>query len=93
MRLVARRESFEDPHALLGRGLVDVDLLEAARERAVALEVAVLLIGRRAHAAERPVRQAGLQEVRGVDGRALGGAGAEDRVDLIDEEDEALALA
>jgi hypothetical protein len=38
VRLVAVAQALEDLHGLLGRGLVDADLLEAPLERGVALE-------------------------------------------------------
>ena len=65
--LVARREALEDLHRVVDRRLVHVDPLEAARERAVALEVAVLLEGGRAHAAQLAGLQQRLQQVRRVD--------------------------
>ena len=64
-----------------------LDALEAARQRAVALEVAVLLERGRAHAAQLAVLQERLQHVRRVDRRALRGARAEHGVDLVDEHD------
>ena len=91
--LVARREPLQDAHRLVARRLAHVDLLEAARERAVALEVAVLLVGGRAHEAQLAGLKQRLEQVRGVDGRALGRPGAEDRVHLVDEQDRILALA
>jgi hypothetical protein len=48
--------------------------------------LAVLVERRRADAAELAARERRLQQVRGV-GRAFGGAGADDRVQLVDEED------
>ena len=71
----------------IGR-LVDVDLLEAAHQRAVLLEVlAVFLVGGRADAAQRARLQRRLQQVGGVHGAAGGGAGADHGVDLVDEQD------
>ena len=65
--------------------------LEAPLERRVLLDVlAVLVERRRADRAQLAARQHRLQQVGGVD-RALGGAGADDRVQLVEEEDD-LAL-
>ncbi len=49
--------------------------------------MAVFLLGRRAHAAQLAAGQQGLQHARRVDRCALGRAGPEDRVDLVDEQD------
>ena len=70
------------------RRLADEDGLEAALERSVLLDVlAVLVERRRADRTQLAAREHRLQEVGGVD-RALGGAGADDRVQLVDEEDD-----
>ena len=75
------------------RGLDDVDLLEAARERVVLLEdAAVFLVGGRADAAQLAVREHRLDEVRGVHDAARRGAGADHGVDLVDEQDRARLL-
>ena len=75
---------------VLDRGLLHVDLLEAAHQRAVLLEVLpVLLVGRGANAAHRAGLQRGLQKVGGVHGAARGGARTDDGVDLVDEQDRA----
>jgi hypothetical protein len=51
--LEARLQALQDLHGLLDRGLVDVDLLEAPRQRVVLLEdAAVLVVGGRADALE-----------------------------------------
>ena len=69
-------------------GSSDHDGLEAALERGVGLDVLAVLVERgRADGAQLAARQHRLQQVRGVD-RALGGAGADDRVQLVDEEDD-----
>ena len=81
-------QPLEDLERVLDRRLVDVDLLEPPRQRPVLLEVlAVLLVGGRAHAAQRARLQRRLQQVRGVHRPAAGRAGADHRVDLVDEED------
>jgi hypothetical protein len=75
MLLEVGLEALEDLHRVLDRGLVHVDLLEAARERAVLLEVlAELLVGGGAHAAELAALEGGLEEVGRVHGAARGRA-------------------
>ena len=71
----------------LDRRLLDHDRLEAALEGGVALDVLAVLVERgRADALQLAARQGGLEDVGGVDG-ALGGAGADERVQLVDEQD------
>src|SRR5206468_11848621 len=71
-----------------GRRLPDEDRLEATLERGVLLDVlAVLVERRRADAAQLAAREHRLEHVRRVDG-ALGRASADDRVQLVDEEDQ-----
>ncbi len=92
MVLVARADPHEDRDGLLDRGLLDHDGLEAALERGVALDVlAELVERRRADALELAARERWLQDVGRVD-RALGGAGADERVQLIDEEDDVVRV-
>ena len=68
--------------------LADEDRLEAPLERRVLLDVlAVLVERRRADRAQLAAREHRLQEVRRVDG-ALRRARADDRVQLVDEEDD-----
>ena len=70
------------------RRLADDDRLEAPLERRVLLDVlAVLVERRRADRAQLAARQHRLEHVGRVDG-ALGRAGADDRVQLVDEEDD-----
>ena len=72
-------------------GLADEHGLEAALERGVLLDVlAVLVERRRADAAQLAAGEHRLEQVGRVD-RALGRAGADDGVQLVDEEDD-LAL-
>jgi hypothetical protein len=86
--LVARLEALQDLDGLGHRRLADVDALEPPGQRAVALErVAVVLERRRADAAQVAVGQRRLEHVGGVHRAARGGAGADDRVDLVDEQD------
>ena len=88
--LEVRLQALEDGDRVLDRRLLDVDLLEAADERAVLLEVLpVLLVGRRADAAHAARLQGRLQKVGRVHGAARGGAGTDDGVDLVDEQDRA----
>ncbi len=72
---------------------LDDDRLEAALEGAVLLDVLAVLVERGgADGLDLAARQGRLQHVRGVD-RALGGAGADQRVELVEEEDDVLRLA
>src|SRR5581483_1928637 len=88
VRLVRLLQAAEDRDRVRHRRLADEDRLEAALERRVLLDVlAVLVERRRADAAQLAPRQHGLQHVGGVD-RALGRARTDDRVQLVDEEDE-----
>src|SRR5712691_7182663 len=88
--LVVGLEAAQDLDRILDRRLVDVDLLEAADERPVLLEiVAVFLVGRRADAADDAAGQRRLQEVGGVHRPARCRAGADHGMDLVDEEDRA----
>ena len=90
--LVAVAQAAQDLDGLLDRRLVDADLLEAPLERRVALEVlAVLVERRRADRLQLAARERRLEDRRGVD-RALGGAGADEVVQLVDEQDDVAAL-
>ena len=89
--LVALLQAAQDRDRVLDRGRPDEDRLEAALEGGVLLDVlAVLVERRRADEAQLAARQHRLDHVAGVH-RALGGAGADDRVQLVDEGDD-LAL-
>ena len=91
--LEARAQPTQDLDGFGNRRLDDIDLLEAARERMVLLEdAAVLLVGRRADAAQLAVRQCGLDQVRGVHDATRGGARADHGVDLVNEQDGARQL-
>ena len=88
VRLVLLLQAAQDRDRVGDRRLADEDRLEAALERGVLLDVlAVLVERRRADRAQLPAREHRLEQVRGVDG-ALGRAGADDRVQLVDEEDD-----
>ena len=88
VRLVALLEPAQDRDRVLDRRLADVDRLEAPLERRVLLDVLLVLVER--GGADRAQLAAGehrLEQVGGVDG-ALGGAGADDRVQLVHEQDD-----
>ena len=90
--LVAVAQPAQDLDGLVDRGLVDADLLEAALERGVALEVLAVLVERgRADRLQLAARERRLEDRGGVD-RALGGAGADEVVELVDEQDDVAAL-
>ncbi len=91
MVLVALAQSAQDRDRLLDRWLVDVDRLEAPFERGVLLDVLAVLVERGcADRVQLASREHRLEQVRGVHG-ALGGAGTDDGVQLVDEQDD-LAL-
>ena len=91
MHLVALLEPAQDRDRVLDTRLADVHRLEAALERRVLLDVLAVLVERgRADRAELAAREHRLEHVAGVH-RALGGAGADDRMQLVDEHDD-LAL-
>ena len=88
MDLVALLEAAEDRDRVLHRRLFHVDRLEAPLERRVLLDVLLVLVeGRRADGPQLPARERRLEHVGGVHG-PLGGAGADERVQLVDEEDD-----
>ena len=92
VRLVAVAQAAQDLHGVVGRRLLDADLLEAPLERRVALEVlAVLVERRRADRLQLAAGERRLEDRGGVD-RALGGAGADEVVELVDEQDDVAAL-
>ena len=84
---VAGAQALQDLDGLLNRRLVDDDLLQPARERAVLLDVLELFVRRRADQAQLAGRQDRLDERREVHRAAGRGAGADGGVDLVDEED------
>ncbi len=86
--LVALLEPAQDRDRVLDARLVDEHLLEAALERRVLLDVLAVLVERgRADAVQLAARERGLQHVAGVH-RALGLAGADHRVQLVDEQND-----
>ena len=89
--LVALLEAAQDRDRVLDGRLADEHGLEAALERGVLLDVLAVLVERRgADGAQLAAGEHRLEQVGGVDG-ALGGAGADDRVQLVDEEDDRAA--
>jgi hypothetical protein len=91
--LVALGQAVEDGDRVVAVRRLDHHRLEAALEGAVLLdELAVLVEGGRADALDLAARQGGLEDVGGVD-RALGAAGADQRVQLVDEQDHVLRPA
>src|SRR5207248_5662886 len=92
MLLVAVAQTLEDLLGLLDRRLVDADLLEAPLERRVALEVLAVLVERGgADRLQLTARERRLEDRGRVD-RALGRAGADEVVELVDEQDDVAAL-
>ena len=90
VRLVLRAQALEDLDRLLDGRRLDLDRLEAALERGVLLDVLAVLVERgRADALQLAAGQRGLDDVGGVH-RAFGRAGADDGVQLVDEEDDVL---
>ena len=86
MRLIARAQTFQNAHGLLFRGLFHRDRLESALQRCVLLNVLpVLLNRRRTDQLQFAARKRGLQNIACIHG-ALCGAGTDDCVNLIDEE-------
>ena len=85
--LVPRAESLEDPDRLVDRRFLDDHLLQAARQRAVLLDLLELLERRRADDPELAGREHRLDQRRQVHRAARRGAGADRRVDLVDEQD------
>src|SRR5205823_9385071 len=82
----------QDLHRVVGRRLLDADLLEAPLERGVALQVlAVLIERRRTDRLQLAAGEGWLEDRRGVD-RALGSAGTDEVVELVDEQDDVAAL-
>ena len=86
MNLEALPQPAQDRDRVLDRRLVDQHRLEAALERRVLLDVPAVLVERGgADAVQLAAREHRLEHVAGVH-RPLGGAGADDRVQLVDEQ-------
>ena len=83
----------QDVDGLLERRLLDHDRLEAALQGGVALDVLAVLVERgRADALELAAGERRLEDVGGIDG-AFGGAGPDEGMQLIDEEDGVVGVA
>ena len=88
VRLVALLQPAQDRDRVGDGRLADEHRLEAPLERRVLLDVqAVLVERRRADRSQLAAREHRLQQVAGRD-RAFGGACTDDRVQLVDEEDD-----
>ena len=86
--LVALLEAAEDGDRVGHVGLADQHRLEAALEGGVLFDVLAVLVERgRADRAQLAAGEHRLQQVGGVDG-AFGGAGTDDGVELVEEEDD-----
>ena len=92
VRLILVPQPLQNGHGVLRRGLAHGDRLEPALQRGVFFNVlAVLVEGGGADDPDLTPAQSGLDDVGGVHG-ALGGAGAHDGVQLVDEEDDVAVL-
>src|SRR5690606_15519371 len=88
VHLVAVLDAAQDGDGVLDGRLLHEHHLEAPFERLVLLGVLPVLVERRrADGAELAAREGGLEDVGRVH-RALGGAGPDERVDLVDEQDD-----
>src|SRR5690606_3922693 len=87
MDLVLVLDAAQDGDRLLDARFVDQDRLEAPLERGVLLDGAVLVEGGRADHAQLAACQRRLEHVACVD-RALGPTRTDDRVELVDEQDD-----
>ncbi len=82
-------EAAEDRDGVVDGRLLDHHRLEPALERLVLLDVlAILVERRRADRAELAAGERGLQQIGGI-GRAFSGTGTDERVQLVDEHDDA----
>ena len=86
--LVALAQAAQDRNRVLDRRLADEHRLEAPLERRVLFDVLAVFVERRgADRVQLAARQHRLEHLRRVH-RAFGGAGADDGVQLVDEEDD-----
>ena len=89
VHLVTLLEPAQDRDRVLDARLLHEHGLEAALECSVLLDVLSVLVERgRANGAQLSAREHRLQQVGGIHG-ALGGAGPDDRVQLVEEQDDA----
>src|ERR1051326_2144008 len=87
-RLVAVLHADQDLDRFALAGRIDLDRLEPALERPILFDVLAILRGRRrADAADLAAAQRRFQDVRGVQ-RTFRGTGADERVQLVDEDDD-----
>ena len=87
MNLVALLETAQDGDGVLDAWLTDVHRLEAPLERCILLDVLLILIQSRGpYGAQLAAGQSRLQDVGGIHG-PLRRSGADDRMQLVDEED------
>ena len=92
MHLILLADASKDVDGLGYAGFVDDDLGESTFQSSVRLDVlAVLREGRRADAALLATSEKRLEEVASVHPAALAAATSHDEVQLVDEEDDALA--
>ena len=92
MQLVLLLQAAQDRDGVLHRRLVDEHGLEAPRKGCVLLDILAVLIERGgADAVQFAARESGLQQVAGIH-RAFALAGADDGVQLVDEQDDAAAF-
>ena len=88
--LEVRLQPLQDLDRIRHRRLVDVDLLEAAHQCTILLEILpVFLVGGRADAADRARREGRLEQIGSIHRAAGGGAGADHGVNFVDEHDRA----
>ena len=93
VRLVAVAQTLQDLDRVRHGRLAHLDGLEAALERGVLLDVLAVLVERgRTDGLQLAAGQHRLEDARRVDG-ALGGTGTDERVDLVDEQDDVAAGA
>src|SRR5664279_6584014 len=88
MNFVFLPQTAQDRDRVLHVGLANINNLEAALQRGVLLDVFAIFVQRgRANGAQLAARQGGLQHVGSVN-RTFGGAGAHQRMQLINEQDD-----
>ena len=88
MQFVFFLQAAQDRDGVLDRRLADEHRLETPRQRRILFDMLAIFVERgRADAMQFAARQRGLQQVRGVH-RAFGLAGADQRVHLVDEQDD-----
>ena len=93
MLLILGTKPFQDGDGVLNGRSLDFYALETAFQRGVLLNIFTILVKRRrADALHLTAAEGGLDDVAGIH-RALGRAGADDGVQLVDEEDDVLGAA